>query len=424
MKAETKVQRYDVIIIGGGASGLFAAAETSGAGLKVMILEPNRILGRKLRITGKGRCNLTNNCTAEEVMKNFPRNPKFLYSALTNFPPEKIISWFESAGVPLKTERGKRVFPKSECAADVAEALVNKCKEAEIIHEKANQIIFEKDCPLGVQTNSGTYYSDYVILATGGRSYPLTGSDGSGYKLSEALGHTVIKQQPSLVPIVCVQKYPGAAGLTIKNAKLYLYSNKNPKRPLWHEQGELCFEKYGISGPLALTASCIMDSDRLKCKEYILYIDFKPALNEAQLDSRLLREIASAPKGNLSSMLRALLPLALIEPFVSRLSVDKSAVLGNLTREGRREIVSLLKRFPLYPESFRGYDEAIVTRGGVSVKEINPRTMESKLVNGLYFAGEIIDVDGFTGGYNLTEAFSTAYCAAEDIIRKKKVTDS
>ena len=415
------MKRFDVIVVGGGASGLFAAAELVKAGKSVLIFEPNRFLGRKLRITGKGRCNVTNDSSAEEVMKNIPRNPKFLYSALSKFPPEKIIAWFEEAGVPLKTERGRRVFPVSDSAHDIADALVKRCEGAKVLHEKVTEILVDGGRAVGVVTKSGQFFADSVIVATGGRSYPRTGSDGSGYSLAERLGHTVTKQQPSLVPIETEERYPELEGLTLKNVTLSLYDTAKPKKPIYTELGEMSFESYGVSGALSLTASCLMSEDKIACKGYKLVVDFKPALSAEQLDARLLRDIQSSPYGDLDSLLSGLLPKSAALVFIERLNLDKSASLGQMTRQTRQDIIALLKRFELTPTALRPFDEAIITRGGVSVKEIDPATMESKFVNNLYFTGEIIDCDGFTGGYNLTIAFSTAYCAAQNIINAKEV---
>ena len=415
------MKRFDVIIIGGGASGLFAAAELIGAGKSVLIFEPNRFLGRKLRITGKGRCNVTNNSSAEEVMRNIPRNPKFLYSALAKFPPEKIMAWFENAGVPLKTERGRRVFPVSDSAHDVADALVKRCEGAAVIHEKVTDILTEDGVAVGVITKSGRYFADSIILAAGGRSYPKTGSDGNGYSLAESIGHTVIKQQPSLVPIETEERYPELDGLTLKNVSLKLFDVAKPKKPIYSELGEMTFENYGVSGAMSLSASCLMDEEKLDCKGYKLVVDFKPALTVEQLDARLLRDIQASPDGDVETLLSGLLPKSFVSVFAERLKIDISSSLGQLTRQSRENIIALLKCFELTPKSFRPFDEAIITRGGVSVREIDPASMESKLVKSLYFTGEIIDCDGFTGGYNLTIAFSTAYCAAHNIINAKDV---
>lgn len=424
MKEKAARKKYDVIVIGGGASGLFCTAALLEKKRSVLILEPNRFLGRKLRITGKGRCNLTNDCSADEVMKNVPRNPKFLCSALNSFGPSDIKNWFEAAGVPLKTERGRRVFPVSDRATDVAEALIRACSCADIRHEKAVEILTEDNKISGIRTDKSIYYADSAVMSTGGCSYPLTGSDGSGYALVRALGHTVIAPQPSLVPLKTLKIYPNLSGLALKNVALSLYDLENLKKPLFKDLGELTFESYGISGPLALSASCYIDDEKLKRKAYELYVDLKPGLTSNQVESRILRDIASAPLETIDKLLRGLLPSALSEVFINLLSLDKTAKVCNMTRNTRRSIIELLKHFSLTPIAKRGFDEAIITRGGISTKEIDPRGMESRLVKGLYFTGEIIDCDALTGGYNLTIAFSTAHSAASEIIRQIKENEN
>ena len=414
------MSEYGAIIVGGGAAGLFAAANIRSGG-RILVIEPNRVLGRKLRITGKGRCNLTNNCSAEEVLKNVLRNPKFLYSAVTKFPPERIMSWFEGRGVPLKTERGRRVFPQSDRAEDVAEALIRECKRNGVafLKTKVDGLTVRDGAVSGVKCGDKEYFSDIVLLAAGGMSYPRTGSDGSGYALAESVGHTVTDLQPSLVPFeICESFCAELSGLTLKNVSLALYDISKPNKPLYYELGELTFMPFGIGGPLGISASCYMNEDKLACKGYKLVIDLKPGLTLEQLDARLQRDIKAAPQSGFDELLSGLLPSAMIKTFSDRLNFDKPASIGNLTREQRLMTASLLKRFELTPKALRGFDEAIVTRGGVSVREISPTTMESKLVKGLYFAGEIIDCDAFTGGYNLTAAFSTAYAAASDISNK------
>ncbi len=413
--------KYDVCIIGGGASGLFAGAVLGEAGLKTLILEPNRELGRKLRITGKGRCNLTNDCTAQEVMKNVPRNPKFLYSALSKLPPERIISWFEARGLKLVTERGRRVFPQSGRADDVADLLSEICIKtgATVVREKAADIIAENGAAVGVKTKSGEYFAESVILATGGKSYPRTGSDGSGYKIAERLGHTVKPQSPSLVPIETVENVSEMSGLTLKNVVLTLFEDGR-KKPVYSEFGELTFMPYGISGPLGLTASCLMEPEKIACKAYKLVIDLKPALTPDQLDARLLREIKSDPKADFSALLRGILPRELCRFAAEAVNIPETAQISGLTREQRLKIAAFLKGFSLTPKSLRPFDEAIITRGGIAVGEIDPASMESRFVKRLYFTGEIIDCDAFTGGYNLTVAFATAYSAAENIIQRKE----
>ncbi len=411
---------FGTIIIGGGAAGLFAAANIQST-KRTAVIEPNRVLGRKLRITGKGRCNLTNNCPQEEVLKNVLRNPKFLYSAVTKFPPESIMSWFESRGVPLKTERGRRVFPQSDRADDIAEALEKECRRrgTVFIKAKADGLIIRDGAAVGVKCGEKEYFSDNVILACGGKSYPRTGSDGSGYALAESAGHSVTVLQPSLVPIEVEESFCGSlAGLTLKNVELKLFDADRPAKPIYSELGETSFTPFGLGGPLGISASCYIDAEKLSCKGYKLVIDLKPGLTFEQLDTRIQRDIKAAPNKPFEALLAGLLPRAMTEVFSDRLDFSKPASIGNLTREQRLSAVSLLKNFSITPTALRGFDEAIVTRGGVSVKEISPATMESKLVKGLYFAGEVIDCDAFTGGYNLTLAFSTAYAAALDISKK------
>ena len=416
------MKKYDVIIIGGGASGLFAGSLLCEAGLSVMISEPNRQFGRKLRITGKGRCNLTNNCSAQEVMKNTVRNPKFLYSALSKFPPSEIMSWFEERGVPLKTERGRRVFPVSDNANDIADVMANICIKngAKVLHSKASGLICDGGEVRGVKFGDTEACAGAVILAAGGMSYPKTGSDGSGYKIAESVGHSVTRPEPSLVPIIVDGDFCATvAGLTLKNVTLKLIDTSKPKKPVYSELGELTFFSFGIGGPLGISASCVIDSYKLKCKGYELVIDLKPGLSAEQLDRRILRDIQAAPSENIESLMRGLLPKEFAESFIERFGLDGSSPAGNITKESRAMIVEKLKAFTLVPVGLRPFDEAIITRGGIKVGEITPSTMESKLVKNLYFTGEIIDCDCFTGGYNLTEAFATAFCAAEDIINKK-----
>lgn len=351
-------------------------------------------------------------------MKNVPRNAKFLYSALAKLPPQGIMDWFEAEGVLLKTERGRRVFPQSDSATDIADALARACQRAEILRERVTGLVIEDGFARGVRCKDKVLYSENVIIATGGMSYPRTGSDGSGYDLAEEAGHTVTEIQPSLVPIELAEDFCARLeGLTLKNVTLSLYE-VGKKKPIFTELGELTFESYGISGPLSLSASCLMKDEKIARKAYKLYIDFKPALDFERLDARLLRDIKASPQGSLEELLVGLLPRAVADVFADILNLDKTASIGNLTREKRLETVTLLKRFELTPTALRGFDEAIITRGGVSVKELNPATMESRRVKGLYFTGEVIDCDAFTGGYNLTIAFSTAFCAADDILSK------
>ncbi len=409
--------RADTVIIGGGAAGLFAACELSRCHKDVIVLEPNQKLGRKLRITGKGRCNVTNNCDIDSVLKNIPRNPRFLYSALNKLSPSDVIDWFESRGVPLKTERGNRVFPVSDKADDIADALVKECKKYHVkfIKDKAVELIMDDGVLIGVKGQSDEYFAQNVIIATGGMSYPKTGSTGDGYRLAESVGHSVTEIKPSLVPIVTSERFVcELTGLTLKNVTLSLFDNKK-KSPIFTELGELSFMPYGVAGPLSLSASCLIKTDALTERRYTLSIDLKPGLTSDQLDARILRDFSSDPSVRYMDSLGKLLPKAIIDVVVDRSKIPPLKPVNQITREERAQLVNLLKNFTLMPCDLRPIDEAIITSGGISIKEINPATMESKLVEGLYFAGEIIDCDGFTGGFNLQIAFSTAYCAARAI---------
>ncbi len=405
----------DVIVIGGGAAGMFSACLLAKAGKRVIMIEPNRKLGRKLRITGKGRCNLTNNSSNDNIIKNIVRNPKFMYSALSSFSANDVMDWFETRGVPLKTERGARVFPVSDNANDIADAMEKELKRyrAVIIKDKAMQILVEDGRVIGVKCSDRDYYAENVILATGGCSYPATGSTGDGYEMARSLGHTVTEISASLVPIVCRESFVAdLSGLALKNVTLSLCDIKK-KKPIYSELGEVSFMPYGIAGPLSLTASCYMNPEKLEAGEYKIAIDLKPGLTDEQLERRIQRDFSETPSREISKAMSRLMPLQMISAFVSLLDIDPNKPCNQVTREERERIKRLLKRFELAPLRLRPIDEAIITRGGVSVKEINSTSMESKLVKGLYFAGEIIDVDALTGGYNLQIAFSTAFVAGE-----------
>ncbi len=411
----------DVIVIGGGAAGMFCACLLSEAGKRVILIEPNRKLGRKLRITGKGRCNLTNNSSNDNIIKNIVRNPKFLYSALSGFSAADVMDWFETRGVPLKTERGARVFPVSDRADDIADAMekVLKRYRTVIIKDKALKILTEDDRVRGVKCPDREYFAENVVLSTGGRSYPATGSTGDGYEMARSLGHTVTGISPSLVPIVCRESFVAdLSGLALKNVTLSLYDIKK-KKPIYSELGELSFMPYGIAGPLSLTASCYMNPERLKAGEYKLAIDLKPGLTDEQLERRIQRDFSETPGCEISKAMLRLMPLQLVSTFLSLADIDALKSCNQITREERARAKRLFKRLELTPLELRPIDEAIITRGGVSVKEISSASMESKLVKGLYFAGEIIDVDALTGGYNLQIAFSTAHAAACAICEHK-----
>lgn len=403
----------DVIVIGAGAAGMTAAIAAAEAGARVRVLEKNADAGRKLAITGKGRCNVTNNCTFDELMENIPRNGRFLYSALSAFTPQDTMALFEGLGVPLTTERGKRVFPTSGRARDIVNALEGRLKAlgAELIQERADSLIIEDGRCAGVRGRRE--YRGAVVLATGGMSYPRTGSDGYGYTLAKSAGHTVIPPEPSLSAMETKQRWAAqAAGLDLRNISMALYDGD---KQIYADFGELQFTAHGISGPTVLSASAHIP--RMESGRYSIRIDLKPALSEKQLDARILRDFAERRGTPFGESLRGLLPQQLTAPVAALSGVDPLKKVDEVTREERRALVSLLKCVRLDITRFRPIEEAIVTRGGVCVKEISPKTMESKLCGGLYFAGEIIDVDAYTGGFNLQIAFSTGMAAGKAAAR-------
>lgn len=405
-------RNYDCIVIGAGAAGMFAAIHAAINGYKTAIIEPNEKVGRKLAITGKGRCNVTNNCDADTVMKNVPRNPRFLYSALSMLSPADVMAFFENEGVRLKTERGNRVFPVSDKAYDIVDALFFKMKRegVTLIRARALDISVADGCVSGVVTDKGELSAYKVILATGGMSYPVTGSTGDGYKLAEKLGHTVTPLKPSLVPIETKEDCAQMMGLSLKNSVLSVRDNSKNK-VVFSELGEMIFTHFGVSGPLVLSASSRMAD--ISDGNYTLSIDLKPALSLEQLDSRIQRDFLERKNMQLDNALRKLLPEKIILPLLKKCGIDPEKQCNSVTREERLALVKAVKGFSLTPTAYRPISEAIITDGGVSVKEINPKTMESKIVGGLHFAGEIIDVTGFTGGFNLQIAFSTGYAAAQ-----------
>ena len=390
-----------------------AAIAAAEAGARVRVLEKNADAGRKLAITGKGRCNVTNNCTFDELMENIPRNGRFLYSALSAFTPQDTMALFEGLGVPLTTERGKRVFPTSGRARDIVNALEGRLKAlgAELIQERADSLIIEDGRCAGVRGRRE--YRGAVVLATGGMSYPRTGSDGYGYTLAKSAGHTVIPPEPSLSAMETKQRWAAqAAGLDLRNISMALYDGD---KQIYSDFGELQFTAHGVSGPTVLSASAHIP--RMESGRYSIRIDLKPALSEKQLDARILRDFAERRGTPFGESLRGLLPQQLTAPVAALSGVDPLKKVDEVTREERRALVSLLKCVRLDVTRFRPIEEAIVTRGGVCVKEISPKTMESKLCGGLYFAGEIIDVDAYTGGFNLQIAFSTGMAAGKAAAR-------
>lgn len=407
-----------IAVIGGGAAGMAFAVFASSEGVPADIFEPNRQLGRKLRITGKGRCNVTNNCTVQEFFENVISNPKFLYSAIRRFTPDDTIKLFESLGVPLKTERGRRVFPVSDKAADIADALQkallgNGCH---IISEKVTDIKKTDDNGRAwtVMTESCARTYDAVIVATGGASYPATGSRGDGYRFAKALGHTVVPPTPSLVPIVTRENVAEMSGLSLKNVRLSLYRGEK----LIHDDfGEMLFTHFGLSGPLILSASARMTGD---VGNYTIKLDLKPAIPSDELDARILSDFSKFANRDFLNSLGELLPASIIPYIVRTSKIPPHIKVNSITREMRASLLQALKALTFTPTSLRSIDEAIVTRGGVSVKEIDPKTMMSKLADGIYFIGEIIDCDALTGGYNLQIAFSTAHAAAENVCQTIK----
>lgn len=400
-----------VAVIGGGPAGMIACGRLKERVKSVYLIEPNAFLGKKLRITGKGRCNITNIADVEEMMQNIPTNSRFLYSALYSFTNDDIISLLNSYNVPTKVERGGRVFPESDSAKDVADALKKYAlgKNVKWIKDKAKAIITEGCKVTGVKLSKEILDVDSVIIATGGASYPLTGSTGDGYKIAESLGHTIVTPKPSLVPIVTAEKWVSdIMGLSLKNVSLTLYNDKGKKT--YTDFGEMLFTHFGISGPIALSASCHLKG----IKNPVIYIDLKPALTPEQLDKRVCRDFEKYIKKHLQNSLDELLPKNLIPVIIKLAEIDPHKEVSSITKEERRKLCEAIKNLKLTVKGTRPIDEAIITSGGVKVSEINPSTMESKLVKGLFFAGEVIDVDAYTGGFNLQIAYSTGYLAGEN----------
>ncbi|MDE6789233.1 MAG: NAD(P)/FAD-dependent oxidoreductase [Ruminococcus sp.] len=400
----------DTIIVGAGAAGCTAAIFAARYGKSVLLFEPNEKIGRKLRITGKGRCNVTNNSPVEEHMKNIPVNNRFMYSAFSMFSAEDTMNFFEELGVPLKTERGNRVFPVSDKAEDIVGSLENELKklDVKIIHKRVESLIIENGAVCGVKAQGREYKSSSVLIACGGKSYPLTGSTGDGYRLAESAGHTVTELKPSLVPIVSEDKFCAELmGLSLRNVTLKLYDGE---KVIYSELGEMLFTHFGVSGPLVLSASSHIRN--MQKNRFKFVIDLKPALSPEQLDARIQRDFAENLNRDFINGIRKLLPAKLI-PVIVRLSgISPERKINSITKDERRKFGELIKNFPVRVSGFHPIDEAIITSGGISVREINPKTMESKLVKNLFFAGEVIDVDAYTGGFNLQIAFSTAYSAA------------
>ena len=406
-----EMMRKRVAVIGGGAAGMMAAATAAEYGAEVTLFERNDRFGKKLRITGKGRCNVTNDCNMEEFLANVPRNPRFLYAALSAFSTEDTKAHFEALGVPLKTERGRRVFPVSDKAADIVAAMEKYCRDLGVtmVNRRVSGLLIEDGRMRGIRLGASEEMYDAVIVCTGGRSYPLTGSDGDGYRFAEQAGHTLIPLRPSLVPIVCAGNICARMqGLSLKNVTLRMVDIGSGKT-VYEEFGEMMFTHFGITGPLVLSASAHVPD--LAPGRYEAQIDLKPALDEKTLNDRILSDFSKETNKNFENALDALLPRKMIPLVVEASGIDPYKKVHSITREERRALISCFKCFRVRPTGFRPIDEAIITSGGISVKEVSPKTMESKLVAGLYFAGEILDVDAYTGGYNLQIAFSTGRLA-------------
>ena len=408
-----------IVIIGGGAAGLMAAitaAEKYGGNGQITVIEKNSRPARKVMITGKGRCNVTNNCDIDTLISSTPKNPRFLYSAFSAFTPQNVMEFFEKEGVSLKTERGNRVFPQSDKAVDIVDALVRKAKASgvKLIFGVVKEVLAE-DCTIrGVVLENGDCFEcDSVIIATGGASYPLTGSTGDGYKFASLLGHSITEIKPSLVPLECHEGFcTKLSGLSLKNVVLSVFEN-DKKKPIFKEIGEMLFTHFGISGPLVLSASSYMRY--MGKKDYTLKIDLKPALSNEQLDSRILRDFSEVQNKDFANSLDKLLPKSLIPIIISLTGIAPDRKVNQISREDRAKLCEIIKGLTLHITRPRPIEEAIITSGGINVKEINPATMESKIISGLFFAGEVIDVDALTGGFNLQIAFSTGYLAGKNV---------
>lgn len=428
------MNQKQVVVIGGGPSGMIAAIEAAGSGCRVTLIDKNEKLGKKLYITGKGRCNLTNACDTIDIFPNIVTNPKFLYSSIYGFDNQQVMAYFEKLGLPLKVERGNRVFPVSDHSSDVIRVLQQELKRRKVqveLHSEVQSLMYEEISGKnpsedsagrsevqgrrrisGVRLKNGKILScTAVILATGGLSYPSTGSDGAGYRMAESGGHTIQKCHPALVPFVTEEDWcRELMGLTLKNVAVRLICGK---KCLYEGFGELLFTHFGISGPLVLSASSYMG------KHYgepmTLILDLKPALSEEQLDERMKRDFTRYQNRKLIHALDDLLPKKLIPYIIMTSGLKEDQIVNRITRQERITLVQTFKQVPLHILKTRDYNEAIITSGGVNVKEVNPQTMESKLVSGLYFAGEILDVDAVTGGFNLQIAWSTGYAAGQAV---------
>ena len=407
----------DVLIIGGGAAGLMAAGTVSMTGKSVTVLERNDRPARKVMITGKGRCNVTNNCTElDKLIENVPQNGRFLDSAFSNFMPGDTMELFEDRGVPLKTERGGRVFPVSDKAVDIVDALVSFATDdgAQIVKGRAKELIIENGTVKGAVTYDGEkIFAEKVLIATGGKSYPATGSTGDGYELAKQAGHTVTELKPSLVSLVCHEGFcTDLQGLALKNVSMSVIDSVTNKE-IYKDFGEMLFTHFGVSGPMILSAGAHMRN--MQRGRYKIYVDMKPGLSYEQLDARILRDFSENNNKNFINSLGGLLPRKMIPVAVKLSGIKPTEKVNQITKEQRHKFAEVLKKFKITVNDFSSIEEAIVTSGGVKVSEIDPKTMESKIVKNLYFAGEVIDVDAYTGGFNLQIAFSTGRLAGENM---------
>lgn len=399
-----------VVVIGGGASGMMSAYASAKNGNNVILIEKNEKLGKKIYITGKGRCNLTNASDNTEFLNNVINNPKFLFSAINTLSTKETIEFFENNGLKLKEERGKRIFPNSDKASDVnktLEKLLNKLNVEVLLNTSVEKILVKNSEVIGVKTNKEEILCDSVIVCTGGISYPLTGSTGDGYLFAKSNGHTIIEPKPALVGIELKgSDFVDLQGLSLKNVKLYAMREN---KVLYSDFGEMLFTHYGISGPIVLSCSSVINKQNLN--DIKLVLDLKPAVDNNILDNRLIREFKENNTKNVSTMMHSILPKSLIDLVLRRANVKQNKNCSEITAVERQNIIHSLKSLEFKISKLRPIEEAIITSGGVSVKEINPKTMESKMVKGLFFAGEVLDVDAFTGGFNLQIAFSTGYLA-------------
>ena len=413
-----KKNKSHVLVVGGGPSGLMAAISAAENGLDTAIIEKNDKLAQKLRISGKGRCNILNNCSVEEVVSEINSNRKFIKSALYKFSPSDAHNFFENVGIKLKTERGRRVFPQSDDADEVADKLIRYAKSlgVKIYRDKAQDILIEGGNVVGLKCEGSTFYCEKLVLCTGGLSYPGTGSTGDGHKMAAKAGHSITEIRPSLVPLKTKDKACAElSGVTLKNVRLKAYEND---KEIFDGFGEMLFAHFGLTGPLILSASAHMED--FTNKKYHISIDLKPALSEKKLDERILRDFSEVLNKNFKNSLDKLLIKALIPVVIERTGIDPEKKVNTISREERSRLVSALKNFDFDIAGPLGISAAIVTKGGISVDEVNPNTMESKLVKGLYFAGEILDLDAYTGGYNLQIAWSSGRLAGISLAKENK----